>query len=114
MIALGYGIEALCLWLIPTWIASGALGFVLDWIPHHPHTNTGRWTNARILDCSWLTVPMLGQNYHLVHHLWPRVPFYRYGILFHAQRELLISHGSPIVSPGATIQVRLPRPEQQG
>ena len=40
---------------------------------------------------------MLGQNYHLVHHLWPRVPFYRYGRVFYESREELESHGAEIV-----------------
>ena len=40
---------------------------------------------------------LLSQNYHLVHHLMPRVPFYRYGPLYRDLRPELERHGSTIV-----------------
>jgi beta-carotene hydroxylase len=40
---------------------------------------------------------MAGQNYHLVHHVKPRVPFYRYGEVYRELRPELERHGSPIV-----------------
>ncbi|MFM8265706.1 MAG: fatty acid desaturase [Acidimicrobiia bacterium] len=32
---------------------------------------------------------MLGQDHHLIHHLYPRVPFYRYRALYHEIRPSL-------------------------
>ncbi len=76
---LGLGTMMLWLWLVPALCASGVLAFAFDWLPHHPHVERARVGNTRLLDSAWLTVPMLAQNYHLVHHLYPRVPFYAYG-----------------------------------
>jgi len=97
-IASGFGAELFWLWLLPAWLASGVLAFAFDWLPHHPHGDTGRWTNARVLDLPVLPFLLLGQSHHLVHHLWPRVPFYRYTTVFRAHRAELEDHGSPIVS----------------
>jgi len=94
----GFGVELLVLWLVPAWLASGALAFAFDWLPHHPHGDTDRWTNARVLDLPLLPWLLLGQSHHLVHHLWPRVPFYRYTRVFREQRDELQAHGSPVVT----------------
>ncbi|MEZ4323115.1 MAG: fatty acid desaturase [Myxococcota bacterium] len=94
----GFALEILVLWVLPGWLASGILSFAFDWLPHHPHDDTGRYTNARVLRGGpVLTVLMAGQDAHLVHHLWPKVPFYRYITVFHATRAELEANGSPIV-----------------
>jgi fatty acid desaturase len=38
----------------------------------------------------------LQQNLHLMHHLWPSVPFYNYGRLYARLRPALVEKGSPI------------------
>ncbi len=92
------GTEALLLWLVPAWLASALLAFLFDYLPHQPHDDRGRWTNARIvLGGRLLTLLMAGQNYHLVHHLKPRVPFYRYGRVYRQLLPQLERHGSPII-----------------
>ena len=59
------------------------LGWWFDWLPHHgledtQSENRYRATRNRV-GLEWLFTPlMLSQNYHLVHHLHPSVPFYRY------------------------------------
>jgi fatty acid desaturase len=35
---------------------------------------------------------MLNQNYHLVHHLWPRIPWFRYGQAAAAAEQALQAH----------------------
>jgi beta-carotene hydroxylase len=37
----------------------------------------------------------MGQNYHLVHHLWPSIPWYLYQSAYRATIPLLNRHGSP-------------------
>jgi len=70
-------------YLIPTRIALGVLAWWFDWLPHHgleatQRENRYRATRIRI-GLEWLLTPaMLYQNYHLVHHLHPSIPFYRY------------------------------------
>ena len=94
----GLGSEALLLWLLPAWLSTSLLAFLFDYLPHRPHDDRGRWTNARILlGGRLLTLLMAGQNYHLVHHIKPRVPFYRYGALYRELRPELERHGSSIV-----------------
>jgi ferredoxin-NADP reductase/fatty acid desaturase len=71
------------IYLIPQRIAVMLLAWWFDWLPHHglqdtQRDNRYRATRARV-GMEWLFTPlMLSQNYHLVHHLHPSVPFYRY------------------------------------
>lgn len=108
LIALGLGKEALWLWIVPALIAAAFLAFAFDWVPHHPHSAQGRFIDTRILLVPGLTLPMLWQNYHLIHHLYPRVPFYRYAACFRELRPELESRGSPI--EGYSRNPGLPRP----
>ena len=39
----------------------------------------------------------LGQNLHSIHHLFPRVPFYRYHALHREIEPIMRAHGTPIV-----------------
>ncbi len=69
--------------LIPQRIGLVFLVWWFDWLPHHgldatQRSNRYQATRARV-GMEWLFTPlMLSQNYHLVHHLHPSVPFYRY------------------------------------
>ena len=85
------------LWLLPLWLASALLVFAFDWLPHHPHEETARFTNTRAIEGGWLfRILLLGQDSHLTHHLWPKVPFYRYHTVLHAEREALLARGARI------------------
>lgn len=94
----GLGTEALWVWVLPAVAASGALAFFFDWLPHHPHGEQRRFHDTRAIDVPGLFWPLLGQSLHLVHHLYPRVPFYRYKRCFDDVRPRLEQEGSPIVS----------------
>jgi ferredoxin len=69
--------------LIPDRIGIIILAWWFDWLPHHgladtQRSNRYRATRVRV-GMEWLFTPlMLSLNYHLVHHLHPSVPFYRY------------------------------------
>lgn len=85
----GYGFEFLILWLIPFFIGYGIMLIFFTWIPHHPHTLVGRYHDAR---CSlWAGGNLLtqGQNYHLIHHMMPWVPWYQYEKVFNEIRPLM-------------------------
>ena len=79
----GAGQELLLYWVLPGRLAIVFLAFAFDYLPHNPRRATEQenpWqaTNNR-MGQEWLMTPLLlGQNYHLVHHLYPRAPFYRY------------------------------------
>jgi hypothetical protein len=54
-----------------------------DWLPQHGLADTQRTDRYRAtrnrVGAEWLFTPvLLSQNYHLVHHLHPSVPFHRY------------------------------------
>jgi fatty acid desaturase len=105
LVAYHYGYVGKWLWyfLVATTLSYGFLGFTFDYLPHHPHDTTGadnpyRATSVR-LGAEWLLTPLfIYHNYHLIHHLWPRVPFYRYGAVWRAKREMLASHQARVVS----------------
>ena len=73
----------LVLYLLPIRIAILALGWAFDYLPHHglhdtPDENRFRATRNRVGAERVLSPLLLYQNYHLVHHLHPVIPFYRY------------------------------------
>ena len=108
LIISGLGREALWLWVVPGLLASGVLAFAFDWVPHHPHTVRERFHDTRVLLVPGLTLPMLWQNYHLIHHLYPRIPFYRYGTCFRDLRVELEEKGCII--EGYERRAALPKP----
>lgn len=85
----GYDFELLVLWLVPFFVGYGVMLIFFTWIPHHPHTITGRYQDTR---CSiWRGANLLtqGQNYHLIHHMMPWIPWYRYECVYKEIRPLL-------------------------
>lgn len=79
----GYGADVVWLYLVPQRIGVVLLAWWFDYLPHHGLTMTQREdkyqaTRVRVGGESWMTPLFVYQNYHLVHHLHPSVPFYRY------------------------------------
>lgn len=79
---LGAGSELL-LWLAGQRLGVLVLAWWFDYLPHHGLPFTQREhkygaTRVRVGRESWMTPLFVYQNYHLVHHLHPSVPFYRY------------------------------------
>lgn len=101
-LGMGWGMEMLLCWLIPGRIALALLAFAFDYLPHHPRLSTQRenpWraTNNR-QGLEWLLTPLLlWQNYHLVHHLYPRAPFYRYGRIWKAGEAVFMANNPLLV-----------------
>ena len=89
------------IYLIPERIAVFALAWWFDWLPHHgladtQRENRYRATRARV-GMEWLyTTVMLSQNYHLVHHLHPSVPFYRYLATWRRNEEAYLEREAAI------------------
>lgn len=80
--ASGHGQAVLWAWIIPSRVALFTLAFAFVFLPHRPHQVTAaedRFRATRNLQGPQaLGVLLLGQNLHLLHHLHPGVPFYRY------------------------------------
>lgn len=86
------------LWLMPSTIGIGILGFIDTSWPHHPGTDSDRMKNTKILLVSkplqWL---MLNQNYHLIHHLRPSIPWYGYEAYWNAHKDELLRNGAEVI-----------------
>ncbi|MBL4636473.1 MAG: fatty acid desaturase, partial [Kofleriaceae bacterium] len=96
----GYATEVFVVWFIPGRVALGFLAFSFDYLPHHPHTvlsKDDRYQATVVRESRWLTPLLQYQNYHLVHHLYPGVPFYRYGRVWWAKRAELIEKGARVL-----------------
>lgn len=82
-------------WFAPALLVGVTLGMFFDYLPHRPFQSRNRWLNARIYPSRVLNWLIMGQNYHLVHHLWPSIPWFEYRPAYHATKPLLDAKGSP-------------------
>ncbi|MGE3780937.1 MAG: fatty acid desaturase [Pirellulaceae bacterium] len=89
LVAAGYGYEVLVLWFVPWWIGQTVMLTLFTWAPHHDHSETGRYRNTRVSEWPGGNILLLGQGYHLIHHMMPAVPFYRYKRTFDQLRPIL-------------------------
>mgnify|MGYP001415931875 CR=1 FL=1 len=94
--ALGYANFVWLLWYVPAWIGRFWLSLVFGWLPHHPHKETGRYRDTRIFTFVGSTFLIRGHDYHLLHHLFPRVPHYRLRILWKQLAPHLEAQGARI------------------
>jgi len=92
----GHGALLAQLWLIPASIAILWLALAFDLLPHYPQTSEERYYDTRVYPGRFLNALLLGQNYHLVHHLWTTIPWYRYVRAFEDVEADLIARGAPI------------------
>jgi beta-carotene hydroxylase len=81
-------------WFVPLALVGLALGLFFDYLPHRPFDERDRWKNARVYPSGILNLLIMGQNYHLVHHLWPSIPWYNYQPAYFATKPLLDAKGS--------------------
>lgn len=86
-------------WLLPLFFSVGLLAYVNTAWPHHPARETATYRNTRNTYLPWsLQLLMLNQNLHLVHHLKPNLPWYKYP-------DYLARHEAELMRQGAqTIQ----------
>jgi beta-carotene hydroxylase len=82
-------------WFTPALVVGVALGLFFDYLPHRDFQERNRWKNARVYPGKLLNILILGQNYHLIHHLWPSIPWYQVQPAYYAVKPLLDVKGSP-------------------
>lgn len=86
--------EMFFLWLIPTSFVAWTTAFVFSYLPHHIHKRVPGedamdkyQSTCNRVGMEWFMNPLTQyQNYHLVHHLYPTVPFYRYEKIWNARK----------------------------
>jgi fatty acid desaturase/ferredoxin len=91
------------IYIIPERIAVVFLAWWFDWLPHHGLEDTQRDNRYRAtrnrVGMEWLFTPlMLSQNYHLVHHLHPSIPFYRYLSMWRRNADAYLERQAAIVT----------------
>lgn len=102
----GFGGEVLALWIVPGLLMTPISAYVFAYSVHHPHTSQEPMKTTRVLTgktplmARLVTFFMVFQNYHLVHHLYPRVPFYKCGAVFRANRAALQGRGATVKELG--------------
>ena len=94
---------ALATMVAPAFAGATLLGLLFDYAVHAPYQEKGRFTATRMFlfprGLGWIgSAAWMGQNYHLIHHLYPWLPFYRYARAYRASRSLLIARNAKIVS----------------
>ena len=89
----GYGKELFLLWILPAFNGTFILGLTFDLIPHWPHKSRDVYLNSWIYLSPILNFLLLGQNYHLIHHLYRKIPFYKYGDVYERLSEHLKHKG---------------------
>jgi fatty acid desaturase len=92
---MGYWREVLMLWIFPHILASALIIYFFAYLTHKPHEVHERyrdtnifWVRGKIIEpvVNWL---YMFQNFHLIHHLFPRIPFYLYPNAFHSLEPVL-------------------------
>jgi fatty acid desaturase len=97
-IATGNGLWFLVLYLLPLRMAVVFLAWSFDYLPHHgleDHTQATdkfKATRNRVGRERLLSPLLLNQNYHLVHHLHPVIPFYRYLQVWRRSEDAYLAH----------------------
>ncbi|UXA21041.1 fatty acid desaturase [Mycobacterium sp. SMC-4] len=89
------------IYLIPERVAMFVLAWWFDWLPHHNLGQTQRENRYRAtrnrVGAEWLLTPLLlSQNYHLVHHLHPSIPFHRYVAAWRRNESAYLERDSAI------------------
>ena len=92
----GHAIEAALLWWLPRHIALTYIQYYLSWAPHHPAAETGRYRNTRGFRSILGNIGSMGMQYHIVHHLHPRIPLYRTPKAYWQMRDILEARGCRI------------------
>lgn len=92
----GYAIEAALLWWLPRHIGLTYIQYYLSWAPHHPAEKSGRYRDTRSFRALLGNFGSLGMQYHIVHHLHPRIPLLRTPKAYWEMRDILEARGCDI------------------
>lgn len=86
-------------WILPARITLIILAYAFDFLPHYPHdtsTRDDRYKTTSYLSAPWYLKPFLSviifyQNYHVIHHLRPTIPFYKYKKFWTIEKNKLLN-----------------------
>lgn len=91
------GLDFLMYWFVASRVTLWLIVAVFVYLPHQPHTvlqKDAPFQASLIREGKeWLLTPLMAyQNWHLVHHLYPTIPFYRYKKAWKAREAFHESH----------------------
>lgn len=89
----GYALEVAALVWLPHIVGAVYIRFFLSWAPHHPATDLGRYRDTRGFRSRLGNILTMGMQYHIIHHLYPRMPLMRHPAAFRALRPILVARG---------------------
>jgi len=89
----GYALEVAALVWLPRIVGGVYIRFFLSWAPHHPATDLGRYRDTRGFRSRLGNILTMGMQYHIIHHLYPRMPLMRHPAAFRALRPILVARG---------------------
>ncbi len=92
----GHALEAALLWWLPRHIALIYIRFYLSWAPHHPAKETGRYRDTRSFRSIVGNIGSMGMQYHIIHHVHPRIPLYRTPRAYWEMRHILEARGCDV------------------
>ena len=100
-LGLWFGTEVLLLTVLANVVGVTWLVIIFAWIVHIPFDETARYkdTSTYILPKTLRRIGTwfwLWQNYHGIHHLFPRIPFYKYDQVYERIEMGMRERGSPI------------------
>ena len=95
-LATGHAVDLLVVFVVPLFVSLALLTLAFDLLPHLPYDSTERFHDTRALPSRTLNVLFLGQNYHLIHHLWNSVPWYKYQRVYAETRDDLDAVGARV------------------
>ena len=98
-IPLGAFLPVFFLWWLPARSSIFVLMVLFQWLPHHPFDRTDRFGATRITLWPGSTWMLLHQDRHLIHHLYPSIPWYRYRAAYRKLLPLLREEGAIIAGP---------------
>jgi beta-carotene hydroxylase len=92
----GFAIEAALLWWLPRHLALIYIRYYLSWAPHHPAKEQGRYRNTRSFRSILGNIGSMGMQYHIIHHLHPRIPLYRTPMAYWEMKPILEARGCEV------------------
>jgi len=106
-IPLGVFVPVMVLWIIPARLTFLYLAIFFAWLPHFPYEHTDRFRNTRITLFPGSTWILLQQDRHLIHHLYPSIPWYRYRAAHRELASLLEERSAVVAGPSSKPRKRV-------
>lgn len=92
----GYAIEAALLWWLPRHLAFSYIQYYLSWAPHNPGLSKGRYRDTRSFRSILGNIGSLGMQFHIIHHLHPRIPLYRTPMAYWEMKPIMQARGCDV------------------